>query len=370
MPAPIRLVVFFSRGMSLAGWQRAGMFERELALYRHLQPHCDRITFFTYGDNHEHELAKALPGLVVLPNRWRLPANLYSVVGPWFHRRALAEATVFKTNQLNGAWAAVVAKRYSRAKLIARGGFLWSDFVERLHPHSWRMAIAWKLERWVYQSADVAVATAEADGARIARRYHLDDSRVRVIPNFVDTAVFRPMPEITRESGRLLFVGRLDAQKNVTALLEALETLPDVTLDLVGDGPLAAPLRALAERLRLRVNFLGTRPHVELPALFARASAFVLPSHYEGHPKALLEAMACGTPVVGADAPGIREIITHKVNGVLCGTSAQEIHSELAALLGDAPLRAAISAGGVDYVRRTCSLDAVAALELQLLQSL
>ena len=80
--------------------------------------------------------------------------------------------------------------------------------------------------------------------------------------------------------------------------------------------------------------------------------------------------MACGTPVVGADAPGIREIITHKVNGVLCGTSAQEIHSELAALLGDAPLRAAISAGGVDYVRRTCSLDAVAALELQLLQSL
>lgn len=80
--------------------------------------------------------------------------------------------------------------------------------------------------------------------------------------------------------------------------------------------------------------------------------------------------MACGTPVVGADAPGVREIITHKVNGVLCGTSAQEIHSELAALLHDAPLRERISTGGVEYVRRTCSLDAVAAAELQLLQSL
>ena len=240
----MRLVVFFSRGMSLTGWLKAWILDRELALYRALLPHLDHLAFVTYGGTEEQALAAQVPGVEVLPNRWRLPSNLYSVVAPLLHRRALARATIFKTNQINGAWCAVIAARLFRKKLVVRCGFLWSDFVARLHAGTWRPAVARRLERWAFRAADVVIVAAEADSATIIERYGLERSRVHVIPNYVDTAAFRPMPELEREPGRVTFIGRLDDQKNVMALLEAVEGLPGVTLVLIGEGPLRGQLEA------------------------------------------------------------------------------------------------------------------------------
>lgn len=366
----MRLVVFFSRGMSLDGWRRAGILDRELALYRALLPNVEHLAFLTYGGANEVELAAHLPGVEVLPNRWRLSANLYSVLAPILHRRALARATIFKTNQINGAWCAVIARRMFRnKKLVVRCGFLWSDFMARLHP-GWRQTAARRLERQALRAADVAIVAADADKRTIVERYHLDAGNVHVIPNYVDTTVFRPMPEVSREAGRVTFIGRLDDQKNVTALIDAVADLPDVALNIIGEGPLRAELQAAASRGRGNVTFLGTLPHAELPALLNRSAAFVLPSHYEGNPKALVEAMACGVPVIGTRVPGIREILAHRETGYLCGTSAGEIGSALQAVLADPALRDQMSAGAVAYAQAKCSLQAVVQRELALLQSL
>ena len=367
MPEPNRVLIVFSRGMSLRGWQRAGMLDRELSLYQRLRPHCTHLTFLTYGADDDVALAGAVPDVEVLTNRWRLPANLYSVLAPWLHRRALAGTTLVRTNQLNGAWLAARIAAATGARLIARGGFLWSDFVARLHP-GWRVAAARKLERRVYSAANAVVATTAADAAVITARYRLDPARVQVIPNFVDTTQFHP-GDAARESKRVVFVGRLDEQKNVAALIDAMRGL-DATLDVVGDGPLRSALKQQAAAAGVTAQFLGVRPHAELPALLQRATVFVLPSHYEGHPKALLEAMACGTPVIGVRAPGIAEVVTHDENGWLCGATSGEIHSAIAVLLSDAARRERLGAAAAAYVAKACSLDAVAASELALWRSL
>jgi glycosyltransferase involved in cell wall biosynthesis len=366
----VKLVVFFSRGMSLDGWRQAGILDRELALYRALRPNLEHLAFLTYGGAEDVALAARLPAIDILPNRWGLPSNLYSVLAPLLHRRALAGATVFKTNQINGAWSAVIARRLFGKKLVVRGGFLWSDFVARLHGGTWREGAARRLERQACLAADAVVVAAAADRVTILDRYGIDPRRVHVIPNYVDTAAFRPMPEIVREPGRIIFVGRLDDQKNVMALIEAVETLAGVELTLIGDGPRRAQLEAEAARRRVSATFLGTRPHAELPALLNRSTAFVLPSHYEGNPKALVEAMACGVPVIGTRVPGIREILVHGETGYLCGTSAGEIRGALQDVLGDAVLRERLSAGAVAYARETCSVEAAARQELELLRSL
>jgi glycosyltransferase involved in cell wall biosynthesis len=365
----MRLVVFFSRGMSLDGWQRAGILDRELALYRHLLPHLEQLTFLTYGGARDLELAAAMPGVEILSNRWRLPSNLYSVLAPFLHRRALAAATTFKTNQINGAWCAVIARRLYRKRLMVRCGFLWSDFVARLHG-GWRRAAARRLERQACRSADVVVVAAEADRRVVVERYGIGAGRVHVIPNYVDTAMFRPMPDVARQSGHITFIGRLDEQKNVMALLEALHGAPGVTLTLVGEGPLRDRLETAALRLGVTATFLGTRPHHELPLLLNRSAAFVLPSHYEGNPKALVEAMACGVPVIGTRVPGIREILVHRETGYLCGTSAAEIRAAIEDVAADASLRERMSAGAIEYVRSHCSVQAAVAQELALLRSL
>ena len=366
----MRLVVFFSRGMSLDGWRRAGILERELALYRALRPNLDHLAFLTYGGAEDLALASQLPAIEILPNRWGLPSNLYSLLAPLIHRRALAAATIFKTNQLNGAWCAVIGRRLFRKKLVVRCGFLWSDFVARLHGGNWRERAARRLERQACRAADAVVVAAEADRRTIVDRYGIEPGRVHVIPNYVDTEVFRPTPEVAREPGRIIFVGRLDDQKNVMALIEAVESIAGVTLTLVGDGPLRGQLEAEAIRRKVSATFLGTVPHAELPALLNGSTAFVLPSHYEGNPKALVEAMACGVPVIGTRVPGIREILVHGETGYLCGTSAGEITAALEAVLGDAALRDRISARAVAYCRDTCSVQAAVRKELELLQSL
>ena len=365
----MKLVVFFSRGMSLDGWRRGGILDRELALYRMLTPHLERLTFVTYGSADDLALAAQLPGVVVLPNRWHLPSNVYSVLAPLLHRRALAGATIFKTNQLNGAWCAVIAKRLCGKPLIVRCGFLWSDSIARVHPGTWRVPIARRLERWICRSADAVIVAGDADRTALLERYSLDPAAVHVIGNFVDTALFRPMPEVTRVPGHIVFVGRLESEKNVEALVEAVVDLPGATLTVAGDGSLRTRLEAAAGQRPGAVTFLGTRPHPELPVLLSRAAVFALPSHYEGNPKALVEAMACGVPVVATRVPGIREVVVHGDTGYLCGTSAGEINAALRAVLEDGALRDRIGRGGLAYALAQSTLQSAAARELAVLQA-
>jgi hypothetical protein len=123
----MRLVVFFSRGMSLEGWERAGILDRELALYRALRPHLESLAFVTYGGTRDLDLGRQIPGVEVLANLRGLSPNRYSLAALWIHRRALRTATVFKTNQINGGWSAALARRLFGRKLVVRCGFLWSE---------------------------------------------------------------------------------------------------------------------------------------------------------------------------------------------------------------------------------------------------
>ena len=153
------------------------------------------------------------------------------------------------------------------------------------------------------------------------------------------------------------------------ALIDAVESLPGVTLTIVGDGPRREPLQAAAAD-RGRVVFLGTQPHAALPLLLNQSAVFVLPSHYEGFPKVLIEAMACGVPVIGTRVPGIEDILVHRETGYLCGTSAADLAAAIRDVLGDAALRDRMSAGAVAYARTCCSMTSVAERELALLRQL
>ncbi|MFS8630213.1 MAG: glycosyltransferase [Bacillales bacterium] len=98
-------------------------------------------------------------------------------------------------------------------------------------------------------------------------------------------------------------------------LVEACERIPEAKLTLVGSGPLEPKLRRLANPEK--VTFAGVVPNRHLPAVLQRAQVFVLPSQYEGTPKALLEAMACEVPSIGTNIGGIPEVIVHGETGYL-----------------------------------------------------
>lgn len=146
-------------------------------------------------------------------------------------------------------------------------------------------------------------------------------ARLTVVPNGVNTAEFSPGRPEERED-LILFVGSLIPRKAANVLLDALPGVlgkhPSYRLVLLGDGPDEQSLRIQATGLGLddKVTFLGFRPQAEVRALMRRARVFVLPSLEEGLGVVLLEALACGTPIVASGVDGIVDVVIPDV-GVL-----------------------------------------------------
>jgi len=361
------IVLFFTRGVSLRTWNLVGNLEREIALYRRLIGHGYDVSFVTYGDASDLTFSDRLGGIRVLCNESSLPSGEYERRLFSLHRRYLEQCHVIKTNQSYGADIALKAAQLFAKPLIARCGYMWSFNAALDHGRDSPDAIeAGRVEEQVFSAANRVVVTTPAMKADVVRRIPAAASAVTVIPNYVDTNLFRPL-ETVRDRNTALFIGRIAQEKNLDALIGAVEPL-DMKLILIGEGKLRPYLQARFKDLDGRVRWEGNVPNRDLPRHLNRAGCFVLPSLYEGHPKALLEAMSCATPVIGADSPGIRELVRHLDNGYLCSADAEGVRAALTELLSQPDLCTVLGKRARGFVVENYSLDRVVELELTLLQ--
>jgi glycosyltransferase involved in cell wall biosynthesis len=277
---------------------------------------------------------------------------------------------VFKSNQLPGADTALCAARKAKAAFVARSGYLPSlmDAI-RYGEDSAQARSARDYEARLLPQADRVVVTTAFAAEEVVQRYGVSPERVRVIPNYVETERFAPKPAAATSRFKIGCIGRLDYQKNLPALVEAVSPL-DVELVLVGEGPQKAHLAELAKAARAKITLAGNLPNQDLPALLGTLDLFVLPSFYEGHPKALIEAMSCGLPVIGARVQGIRELITDELNGLLCEADAVSIRAAIQRVMEDAALAKRIGQAAREYVLSNFSLPRVVEQELALLTEL
>ena len=172
--------------------------------------------------------------------------------------------------------------------------------------------------------ADCAVAVSHAAAERHAGGGAVPREKLRVIPNGVDTTLFRPDPErrarLRRELGVAgefvwLAAGRLMWKKDYPTLLRALAGQRGAVLLIAGEGPQEAELRDLARGLAVDARFLRRR--ADIPALMNAADGLVLSSVVEGLPMVLLEAAASGLPAVATDAGGTREAVAEGETGFI-----------------------------------------------------
>jgi len=170
------------------------------------------------------------------------------------------------------------------------------------------------LSRVAFRSADAVV------GLTGALREHLpalvDESKVHIIPNGIDTEQFTPPGDRQDRSTspvELLFVGRLSPVKGLEYLLSAFADLQsgplDVHLTIVGDGENQDEYLDRAERLGIEDAVTWTGWVDDVTQYYERADVLVLPSISEGQPSVLLEAQACGVPVVATDVGGVPELV-------------------------------------------------------------
>jgi len=336
-PTQMHLILFFTDGLSLRAWHRIGMMDREVALYKSLCAGGWKVSFVTYGNAKDKTFEAQLGGIQILCNRWNLPRRIYKLLLPILHHKAFRSANVIKTNQTSGALQALRTARLWRKPLVARGGYLWSALAKQMHGQNSDAAQhALETETRVFQSAHRIVVTTAATHDAIIERIPDVQSRIQIIPNYVDTEVFKPASlPITND---IIFIGRLHPIKNLFNLLQAIED-SNYTLKIIGQGPLESELHERFGTLDGRIEWVKMIRNYDLPDEINRSRLFVLLSQHEGHPKVVIEAMACGSVVLGSNVSGIREIIQHGENGWLCDTSPESIRAAINHLLSDDNLR-------------------------------
>ena len=173
--------------------------------------------------------------------------------------------------------------------------------------------------------------------------------KVTVLRNGVDLRIFHPGGRAEARnrlgfSGRtLLTVGHLVERKAHDLAIAAMPLLPEYSLIIIGEGPERVALSRQIDRLRLgqRVRLIGRIPHESLQEYYAAADALVLASSREGWPNVLLEAMACGTPVVASNIWGNPEVVAAPEAGrLMVDRTAGDIANAVRELFASLPDRA------------------------------
>jgi len=160
--------------------------------------------------------------------------------------------------------------------------------------------------RFALPHVDRVVALSSPMGRFLEENWNVDSDRIAVLPLPVDTRLFQPAAETDRVPRGLLFVGRLEDRKNPAELIRCLaNSPPDVTLTIVGRGPLESELRTQARSAGVsdRVRMVHGVSVEQLVRLYQTARALVLPSCLEVYPRVVIEAAACGLPVLLPSAP-------------------------------------------------------------------
>lgn len=274
------------------------------------------------AEERRHGLQVRHPRYLVIPKAGMAaaPGLLYAAAAPAL-RRLLAEAPVdlIDSHYLypDGVAAVMLGRRFGLpVTMTARG----SD-VTQLPDH----ALPRRMIRWAMAHAD-AMISVSAGLKHAMTALGADPARITVLRNGVDLEAFRPPPdraalrqELGLDGPTLLSVGHLIPRKGHHHAIEALTHLPGWTLLVVGEGPERPALAALAQRLGVadRTRLLGAHPHAALPRFYGAADLLVLASSREGWANVLLEAMACGTPVVASDIPGNPEVVQRRDAGVI-----------------------------------------------------
>lgn len=193
---------------------------------------------------------------------------------------------------------------------------------------AWRKRVFSSVTRFGYSSADLVITSSAGVAEDLTAVFAVDPSRIRVVANPVDVAgvtVSAAEPLSPEDQARwirpvIVAAGRLADAKNYPLLIEALARLRATTparLFVLGQGDRAETLRRLADERGVGDAIVWCGFQANPWKFMARADVFALTSRYEGFGNVLIEAMACGVPVVATSSPGTRDIVRSGVDGVL-----------------------------------------------------
>jgi len=256
----------------------------------------------------------------------------------------------------------ILSTCHTHYEMYMKGYFpLLPEFISRSGARTWL--------RNIYANDDVIIAPTQI--IRDVMQSYGIDSHYEVIPTGVNEEVFQPRPAEAAAFRRslaesepgfdkgclIVYVGRIGKEKNLDLLAQAMVSIvreaPDTRLLIVGDGPRKEELQGTFQNLGLsgHVAWRGFMDRDTLPVVYTAADLFVFPSKTEAQGLVTIEAMLCGTPVVGVNMMGSAEILKGDIGGFLAEDNSEDYAAKTLALIRDPALRVAKAAEARDHAK-------------------
>lgn len=356
------LLFCMTPGVGLNDWLKIGTLNRELKVYSQYIRQGWQVKIITFDKNPIPELPSGMTAAVLKDSR-----NILFI--PWLYREIGNWADVIKTNQSHLSWFYALAAKIWHKPFLLRCGYVHGEYLETTGAGKWRTSFYQSCEGWGFRQADKCIVTTEKLASWIRQKYGVGEGRIEVIPNFVDTAIYKKIEGVQKQARAVVSIGRLEPVKRFELLIEACAGIPQCRLTIIGQGQEREKLRQLAQQWRLHLELPGNIPYEKLPRILNEHSVFAMTPLREGHPKALIEAMACGLPCVAIRAKGIDNIIKNGENGFLTD-DAKSLGQVIETLLEDATLAEKMSRAAVASIKGKYELDECFKRELRLASSI
>jgi glycosyltransferase involved in cell wall biosynthesis len=277
-------------------------------------------------------------------HRWQALRSYFSRTRPEIVVSFLSYFSVLSAAKASAAGSRVVfSQQTPMSAFLADRDYQWRRV--------WHKRVFRVVTRLGYKAADLIITSSRGVAEDLQTAFGVKADRIQVVPNPVDVDAVRQLAsepigaefDSRWESPVLVAAGRLAEAKNYPLMIDAVALLRariDARLFILGEGALEPALRARIAQRRLddAVTLCGFQRN---PWKFiARADAFLLTSHYEGFGNVLVEAMACGVPVIATSSAGTRDIVRDGVDGLLVDQHTPEgVASALDRVLTDGAFR-------------------------------
>ncbi|OUX38299.1 MAG: hypothetical protein CBE33_01310 [Candidatus Pelagibacter sp. TMED273] len=356
----MKVILFFTYGISLNDWKESGLLNREIQLYKQLHEKYNiEFTFLTYGDSQDLDIIN-LPFIKIFPIYKYLKKSknkyiniLKSTTIPFKISKELKEFDIFKTNQLLGSWVAIISKIIFKKPLMIRTGYDLISFSKRDNKNKLKQYLYYSLTKNALKYSDLYLVSSNVDKRYLSKIFFEYQNKIKLRPNWISISSSKNFKD--RYDKKLISVGRLENQKNFSELIKIFSNT-DFEIEIYGSGTKKSELIDNAKKYNTNLKIFEPVSNEILVNNLSNYKLYISSSNYEGNPKSVLEAMSMGCIVIAKKNKNMEEIIQNNKNGFLYETHDQLIdYVEL--IINNEKLWKEISKSAIDAVVENNSLS-------------
>lgn len=373
----INIALLFTHGVSLENWVKSGILNRELKYYNFLSKYNYNINFLTYGGIKDKNILTTKDKINILYSDFKsfnINEN-YKFIRIIFQILFIVKASkgcdIIKTNQLKASLPAIFLKIIFGKPFYLRIGY--EPFLNRIiggKKNFIKDNFIYCFSFISYHLSDIISVTNLNQKEFIIKKYGINNKKIHLLPNWIDHNIFKNNGN-KNDCNNILFVGRLEHEKNPLLLLDALIKLK-VNGTFIGKGSLSNRMKQIIinNNLQDKIRIIDFVPNEELPNFYNKYSITALISEYEGQPKSILEAMSCESCILASDVPGLNSLIINEVNGVLTPLNLESICLKLRYLIKSPEKRKLLGINARKTILRNHLLENIIQKEIKILKNI